>query len=72
MAERADARDVVGPQPREELQRGGAQERQVAHHAARDVQHHDEANGLRGVVEQRDRLRLPFVTHLEVVAARAS
>ena len=65
--ERADARAVVRAEPREELLRGGAQQRQVALHAARDVQHDDEADGLRGVVEQRDRLRLPFVAHLEVV-----
>ena len=44
-----------------------AQQRQVALHAARDVQHDDEPDGLGRVVEQRDRLRLAFVAHLEVV-----
>ena len=44
-----------------------AQQRQVALHAARHVEHHDEPDGLRRVVEQDDRLRLALVAHLEVV-----
>ena len=34
LPERADARDVVREEPREELGRGGAQQLQVARHAA--------------------------------------
>ena len=65
--ERTDAREVVGTQPREELRAGAAQQRQVALHAAGHIQHHNEADGLRTVVELDDRLRLPLIAHFEVV-----
>ena len=58
---------ILAAEPREELLGGPAQQRQVALHAARHVEHHDEPNRLRGVVEDRDRLRLAVVAHLEVV-----
>ena len=67
--ERADARHVVGAERQEEQVGGFAQEREVALHAARDVQHDDEPDRLRGAVEERDRLRFAFVAHLEVVTA---
>ena len=44
-----------------------AQQRQVAFHAARDVEHDDEPDRLRRVVEERDRLRLALVADLEIV-----
>ena len=46
---------------------GGAQQRQVALHAAGDVEHDDQPDRLGRVVELGDRLRLALVAHLEVV-----
>ncbi len=46
------------------------QQRQIALHAAGDVQHHDQADGLRAAVVLRERLRLSVVSHLEVVAGQ--
>ena len=43
-----------------------AQQLQIALHAARHVEQHDQTNGLRRVVEERDRLGLAFVADLEV------
>src|SRR4030095_15597019 len=53
-----DAGAVIGAEPREELFGGSTQQRQVTLHAARHIQHDDEPDRLRCVVEQRDRLRL--------------
>ena len=69
-AERPDPRDVAGPQAREQLRRGAAQQRQVARHAAGHVEHHDQPDRLRAVVELGQRLRFAFVADLEVLAAR--
>ena len=67
MSERAEAHTVVGTEPGQQFPGALAQQRQIALHAARDVEHHDEADGLWRVVEERDRLRLAFVTNLEVL-----
>jgi hypothetical protein len=45
------ARHVVGAQSREQLVGRLAQQLQVAFHAARDVEHDDQADRLRRVVE---------------------
>jgi len=66
MSKRAEANCVVGAKPPEQLAGTVAQQLQIALHAARHVEQHDEANGLRRVVEERDRLRLAFVADLEV------
>jgi len=67
MAERADAHDIVFLQTPEQLLGSRAQQLEVALHAARDVEEHDQANRLRRVVEERNRLRLAFVAQLEIV-----
>ena len=59
MSEGAEAHQVVGTEPRDELLCAGTQQRQVALHAPRDIQHHDEPDRLGIVVEQRDRLGPP-------------
>ena len=67
VAKAAETRHVVGAEPHEELLRRGAQQLQIALHAARDVEHHDQLNRLRAVVEDGDRLRLALVANLEVL-----
>ena len=65
--ERADTRDIFRTKPREELRARGAQQRQVALHAAGDIQHDDEPDRPGRVVELGDRLRRAFVAHFEAV-----
>ena len=67
MNEGADARDVLWQEPPEQLCAGGAQQRQVAFHAARDVEHDDHPDRLGPVIELGDRLRLAVVAQLELV-----
>ena len=69
VAKRPQARHVFWQQPLEELDGGAAQQRQIALHAPGDVEHDDEPDRLRAVVELRERLRLAVVADLEVVAA---
>ena len=45
---------------------GPTQQRQIALHAARDVQHDDQANRSRRIVEEGDRLRAPLVPQFEI------
>src|SRR6185295_8457735 len=52
--------------PPEEFIGGLTQQRQVALHAAGDVEHRDQSNRLRRVVEDGNRLRLALVADLEV------
>ena len=66
-AERADADDILLQEAGEEVRRGIPQQRQMACHAAGDIEHHDQPDGLRCVVELRDRLRPAFVTYLELI-----
>src|SRR4029079_7765325 len=66
MPERPQTNGIVSSQPFEELTGTFAEQLQIALHAARHVEQHDEANGLRRIVEERDRLRLAFVANLEV------
>ena len=68
VSERSDASEIVLGEAREELRRGRAQQGQIALHAAGDVEHHDEANRLRLVLELRERLRMTVVPDLEVLA----
>ena len=70
LAERTDAHQIIRAEPGEELIRRGAQQRQVALHAPRDVQHLDQPHRLRCVVEDRDRLRPPVVADFEIVARK--
>src|SRR5262249_23605794 len=62
--------DVIRAKPCEELFGAAAKQRQVAVHAPRNVQHDDQADGLGRIVEESDRLRLPFVTHLEGITCK--
>jgi hypothetical protein len=47
MSKRAEANRVIGAKPPEQLAGTVAEELQIALHAARDVEQHDETNGLR-------------------------
>ena len=67
MAERTNAGHVLLLKTSKELRPCGAQQRQIALHAAGHVEHHDQLDRLRSIVEQSDRLRLALVAHLEFV-----
>ena len=56
---------------REELLAPRPEQRQVALHAAADVEHDDDPDGLRRVVEDRQGLGAPVVEHLKVVAGQS-
>ena len=71
--ERADARDVVGPKPREELFATAARSSGRLPSMLPETSSMTMSRmGCGRVVEQRDRLRLALVAHFEVVARRAS
>ena len=67
LAEGPDPSPIVEPKVFDELRGAVAKQRQVSRHAAGHVEHHDETDRGRRVVEERDRLRLPFVANLEIV-----
>jgi hypothetical protein len=68
VAEGAEPHEVVRSQSGDELLGRRAQQRQVALHAPRDVEHHDQTDWLRAVVEHGNRLRAPLVADFEVLA----
>ena len=67
MPERAHACAIVRQKSLKELFGGSSKQRQVTLHAAGDVQHDNEANRLRSVVKQRDRLDFTLVANLEIL-----
>lgn len=67
VAERPHARQIVGTQTLEQLLGGVPQQRQIAFHASGHVEQDDNADWLRAIIEQGDRLNRPFVTNPEGV-----
>jgi hypothetical protein len=69
-AERADSHLVVGTKSRVQLPARLAEDAEIPVHASAHVEQDDEADRLRCVVEERDRLRLAVVEDLEVLASQ--
>ena len=67
IVERAHHALIVGQQPDQELLGGALHEIERHRHAAARVEHDDDGDRLRLVVEQVDRLQLAVVVPLEVV-----
>jgi len=66
VAEDTHAREIVWAQPPEQLLAGGPHERQISLHAAAQVQHNDEMDRLRRVVEERQRLQFAALVNFKI------